>query len=353
MKLTLYLTDVQTGKKDSVTLQGNTFTIGRSVESDIVIDNSNISRKHAILQFKKNSWFIEDCGSSNGTYIKVDGKFEKISGKQKLTESTTIRLSNCKILSIAIDATVDTNNDQLISKQLKNDDPQPPWKKILLGLKGSLSKEPDNKPSFYDKMGDDSSQDLSMMIPIDSLKKMVAIIVLDQCDSSGLANSNEQVAYHLKKRMKELTNKVLDKHKCQYYEGTGDGFLGVYDDPTEALQVAKKITKLINKRNDSSKNPDIHFRLALHYGEVYSLGTGLHGNDLNITFRIEGATSDMFPVQKHNFPKKDRTLCSENFLNYFKHQEQMPSKINFKYCGSANLKGISNPMNIYQVIYQD
>ncbi|MBF0357605.1 MAG: adenylate/guanylate cyclase domain-containing protein [Magnetococcales bacterium] len=351
MKPALYITDIQTGKKDCVILQGDVLTIGRSDQSDIVINSSNISRNHARLLFKKKNWFIEDCGSSNGTYIKRNGIFEKITGKQKISKSTIIRLSNCKILNLTQDAGIDSNKKQVISSKSKKTNH--PLKSLFLGLKDGLNKVSGKKPTFNKKFEHESPEDLSMMIPIDSLKTVAAIIVLDQCDSSGIANSNEQVAYHLKKRLKALTDKVMDKHPCRFYENTGDGFLGIYDDPNEALQVARKISNLIKKRNGSTKNPDINFRLALHYGEIYSLGTGVHGNDLNIAFRIEGVTADAFSELKYNFPKKDRTLCSSNFLNYFKRQGELPAGMDFQYCGPANLKGISDPMDIFQIIYQD
>jgi hypothetical protein len=43
--------------------------IGRSRECDIVIDDANVSRKHAELRPRGGSWVLQDLGSTNGTSL--------------------------------------------------------------------------------------------------------------------------------------------------------------------------------------------------------------------------------------------------------------------------------------------
>ncbi len=45
------------------------YIIGRAPECDRVIDNFKVSRKHCKLYRDGNSWFIQDLGSSNGTFV--------------------------------------------------------------------------------------------------------------------------------------------------------------------------------------------------------------------------------------------------------------------------------------------
>ena len=65
------------GKYPEITKDG---IVGRSQESDIVIDNKNISRKHLRVDFLNDCIYITDLESANGTYI--NGK--KISPNQKM-----------------------------------------------------------------------------------------------------------------------------------------------------------------------------------------------------------------------------------------------------------------------------
>jgi pSer/pThr/pTyr-binding forkhead associated (FHA) protein len=44
-------------------------SIGRDVNSSIVLDDSFVSAEHATVTFRGRAWFVEDHGSTNGTYL--------------------------------------------------------------------------------------------------------------------------------------------------------------------------------------------------------------------------------------------------------------------------------------------
>src|SRR3954454_7129449 len=44
-------------------------SIGRDVNNSIVIDDSFVSSDHALLTFRGRAWYVEDRGSTNGTYL--------------------------------------------------------------------------------------------------------------------------------------------------------------------------------------------------------------------------------------------------------------------------------------------
>jgi pSer/pThr/pTyr-binding forkhead associated (FHA) protein len=52
--------------------EGQTLTIGRGKESDIVVENTAISRQHCSLELKSGTYYVTDLYSLNGT--KVNGK---------------------------------------------------------------------------------------------------------------------------------------------------------------------------------------------------------------------------------------------------------------------------------------
>lgn len=51
-------------------------TLGRDVNNTIVLDDPFASAEHAALTFRGRAWYVEDLGSTNGTYVngsRVDG----------------------------------------------------------------------------------------------------------------------------------------------------------------------------------------------------------------------------------------------------------------------------------------
>ena len=51
-------------------------TLGRDVNNTIVVDDEFASGSHAVLTYRGRAWYVEDLGSTNGTYVnghRVDG----------------------------------------------------------------------------------------------------------------------------------------------------------------------------------------------------------------------------------------------------------------------------------------
>lgn len=61
-----YLTDPN-GQEHRLPMDGA--TLGRAVECDIVIASKSISREHTRLRREGRRWFVDDLGSTNGTYL--------------------------------------------------------------------------------------------------------------------------------------------------------------------------------------------------------------------------------------------------------------------------------------------
>ena len=44
-------------------------SLGRDVNNSIVVEDPFASSEHAVLTFRGRAWYVEDRGSTNGTYV--------------------------------------------------------------------------------------------------------------------------------------------------------------------------------------------------------------------------------------------------------------------------------------------
>jgi hypothetical protein len=54
---------------ESFPIEGVRLTIGRRPDSGVFLDDVTVSRDHAQLINRGTDWYIDDCGSLNGTYV--------------------------------------------------------------------------------------------------------------------------------------------------------------------------------------------------------------------------------------------------------------------------------------------
>ncbi len=85
-------------KDERIDLSDKPLTIGRVGPADVVINQANVSRKHARISRTDSGYTIEDLGSSNGTF--VNG--ERIQGLRPLSNGDTIRLGDQVELRLTI-----------------------------------------------------------------------------------------------------------------------------------------------------------------------------------------------------------------------------------------------------------
>jgi hypothetical protein len=69
-------------------------TLGRSRDCEVVLDDANVSRRHAEVRPSGGSWIVRDLGSTNG--VKVNGR--RIQGAQSLKDGDKITLGTSEIV---------------------------------------------------------------------------------------------------------------------------------------------------------------------------------------------------------------------------------------------------------------
>lgn len=74
-------------------------TLGRDVNNAIVIDDEFVSASHAALSYRGRAWYVEDLGSTNGTYvngIQVDGLSPVAFGDEIQVGQARLRLDRAR-----------------------------------------------------------------------------------------------------------------------------------------------------------------------------------------------------------------------------------------------------------------
>jgi pSer/pThr/pTyr-binding forkhead associated (FHA) protein len=69
---------------ETISLDGAPLLIGRGSDAAIRLDDDYVSTRHARIAASGDQWFVEDLGSTNGTYL----------GSQRLTQPTTLQLGS-------------------------------------------------------------------------------------------------------------------------------------------------------------------------------------------------------------------------------------------------------------------
>ena len=54
---------------ESFAVDGERMSIGRRPDSEVFLDDITVSRDHALLIHRGEEWYLDDCGSLNGTYV--------------------------------------------------------------------------------------------------------------------------------------------------------------------------------------------------------------------------------------------------------------------------------------------
>jgi predicted component of type VI protein secretion system len=80
--------------REVLTIPSARSTIGSSDAADIVVADGSVSRVHALLEWLGGSWFVQDLGSRNGTF--VNG--ERVQVRRPVRTSDELRLGRALLV---------------------------------------------------------------------------------------------------------------------------------------------------------------------------------------------------------------------------------------------------------------
>lgn len=85
---------LQVGRRHELT--AGTVTIGRSPESTVFVESETVSRAHARIERRDRGFFLSDCGSVNGTYVR-----DEPVGEHELRSGDLIKVGPCILKYLA------------------------------------------------------------------------------------------------------------------------------------------------------------------------------------------------------------------------------------------------------------
>jgi len=223
-----------------------TCSIGRSPENSLQLADSEVSRRHAIIQAQgeKEFWLV-DLGSANGTYV----------NNRRISQS--VRLHNNDLIRIA-------GNELEFCTE------------ILSAL------HPASKQAMA-----------STMIHI--RQAHCWLMVADIIGSTKMAQTMPTSQFpRMTGSWFKYCRQVIEDCGGHMSKYLGDGFFCYWDDTDDgAIQVRQAVARLYEEQL-KAKPP---FRIVLHFGAV-ALGTvptmnelNLHGPEVNFVFRVEKVAS--------------------------------------------------------------
>jgi len=216
--------------------------IGRSLSNQIVLPESKVSRRHAIVHSQgAHEYWLVDLGSSNGTYL--NGR--RVSQPTRLQDRDQVTVGDAQMSfrqRTSPTATLSGINDATITEIRRGHC----WL-LLADIVGSTE--------ISRKL---TAQDLSMMI------------------GQWLGWSKEVI-----ERNQGVINKFL-----------GDGFFAYWSDTVPPSMISRALKEL----REGQERAAPQFRVVVHYGEVAMGGASLGeeslvGSAVNMVFRIEKLAS--------------------------------------------------------------
>ncbi|WP_354636412.1 AAA-like domain-containing protein [Planktothricoides raciborskii] len=163
---------------------------------------------------------------------------------------------------------------------------------------------------------------------------LAAIVFTDVVNSTAQMVANQQQMLELLKRDFDLMREICQRYGGRVLKCTGDGLLIYFDSAVKAVACSQQIQKTLSK-NAASLPPDLvlEHRIGVHLGDVFFSGDDVFGAGVNLAARLQSQANP-------------GGICiSETVYEVIKNH----LSIHVTYIGPQQLKGIPEPVRLYQI----
>jgi len=159
--------------------------------------------------------------------------------------------------------------------------------------------------------------------------KLAAIVFTDIVGYTQQMDADEQQTMKLLERQKQIVYPIVESYNGQILKEIGDGLLMMFDSAIQAVRCVIAFQKEL-------KNEEFSVRAGIHIGDIIFKDGDVFGSAVNIAARIE-------PLAQPN------GICvSGSVTNQLRNQKD----IFLRGIGEKELKGVSEPVKIYEVLME-
>ena len=159
-------------------------------------------------------------------------------------------------------------------------------------------------------------------------RKLAAIMFTDIVGYTALMGNDEQKAFELLKKNRELQKPIIEQFNGRWIKELGDGVMASFNTVSDAVNAAIKIQEACNAAKD------FQLRIGIHLGEVVFENDDVFGDGVNIASRIQ------------TIANPGSIYVSESVHNNVSNKKDFQTK----FIKEEKLKNVKEAMRIYQVI---
>jgi adenylate cyclase len=166
-------------------------------------------------------------------------------------------------------------------------------------------------------------------------RKLAAIMFTDMVGYSALAQRDDKVALELLEEHRRLLREIFPRFHGTEIKTIGDAFLVEFGSALEAAQCAIEIQRTLAKRNhDVTSDRRIELKIGIHIGDVVHRDGDVYGDGVNIASRIEQLAGAGGICVSMDVERQIRNALEARFEKF----------------GSADLKNIKLPMDLFRIV---
>ena len=159
-------------------------------------------------------------------------------------------------------------------------------------------------------------------------RRLAAIVFTDIVGFTDLSSKDEEGAYKLVVKQREILKPIVEKHEGEWLKEEGDGLLLSFPSSKEAVNCSIQIQTAVKNIDD------LNLRIGIHQGDIIIENKDVFGDDVNIASRIEPfAVAGGIAVSQ----KIQQDLSSN-------------PEFKFKFIDTPKLKGVQQEVSIYCII---